>query len=67
MGCLYLDLAPGGKNAPPNLKDTPVQPGRVLPVVEVDGTPVRFVTTGETTRSGVPVLEVLGGRARGEA
>lgn len=66
MGCIYLDDLPAGEDLPPTPKNAPAQPGRVLPVVEVDGTPVRFVTTGRTTRSGVPVLEVFGG-LRGEA
>lgn len=66
MGVLYTEVLPPVEDLPPTPKSSPAQPGRVLPPVEIDGTPVRFVTTGVVTRSGVPVLEVLGGRG-GEA
>lgn len=55
---------PHGDACPENdrsdLKSDAVQVSGDLPPVVIDGQPVRFVATGETTRSGIPVLTVLG-------
>lgn len=50
-------------------KSDPVQAGALLPPVVLDGSLVRFVTTGKTTPGGIPMVSVLstGPAARGES
>lgn len=66
MALRYPALTDALEKGAPKVKSDAVQTGSVLPPVEVEGVSVRFVATGETTRSGIAVLEVLGGRG-GEA